>query len=233
MKEFKIKLYSFDELSESAKAKVCDKERESPYNYGYLSQEDDATERYDTLNHFCDVFGISYEIDYDHDHRFISWNFKDVDMNGYEWCADDIKGKYLWRYLNRYYYKIRSRKWYHVNCDKEKNNGKSYKERYSRIQWIEGNCPFTGMAYDEDILEKIYEWYKNPNWNISLKDLFEDCFDTFMGYWEKEDDYRMSDEHIGEMISANWGDKLYFENGDEFEGDLDELESLQSQSDDD
>jgi hypothetical protein len=52
-----------------------------------------------------------------------------------------------------------------------------------------------------------------------------------MGYWEKEDDYRMSDEHIGDMISANWGDKLYFENGDEFEGDLDELETLQSLSD--
>ena len=55
MKTYKINLYSFDELSESAKAKVCDKERESPYNYGYLSQEDDATERYDTLNHFCSV----------------------------------------------------------------------------------------------------------------------------------------------------------------------------------
>lgn len=225
MKEFKIKLYSFDELSESAKAKVCDKERESPYNYGYLSQETDAEERIATLDKFCGIFGIKYDIDYDHDHRFINWRFIDVDMNGYEWCDEDIEGKYLLRYLNRYYYQIRSPKYFSVWYTDE-NGKRDYKCRHSKIHYTEGNCPFTGMAYDEDILEKIYEWYKNPNWHISLHDLFEDCFSTFMGYWEKEDDYRMSDEHIGDMISANWGDKLYFENGDEFNGNERDLEPI-------
>lgn len=231
MKEIKIKLYSFDELSESAKAKVCDKERERDYNFGYLSQSDDAEERYNTLNKFCEVFGITYRIDWDHQYRFISWQFEDVDMNGYDWCDEDIKGKYLLRYLNRYYYKIRNRKWYHVSC-KGDNNSISYKERYSKIQWIEQNCPFTGMCYDCDILEKIFEWYHNPDWNITLHDLFEDCFSYYMDLWEKEDDYRMSDEHIGEMISINWSDKLYYENGNEFEGCIDELEDYAEKSED-
>ena len=54
--------------------------------------------------------------------------------------------------------------------------------------------------------------------------LFDDCFSTFMQSWENEDDYLMSDEHISEMISANCPDSLYFENGDEFNGDVDYLD---------
>lgn len=232
MKEFKIKLYSFDELSESAKAMICDKERENVYgNYGAMAQENDAHDRLDTLNKFCEVFNITYRIDYDHQYRFIVWQFKDVDMNGYEWCADDIKGKYLWRYLNRFYYQMCSRKWYYVDCDREKNNGKSYKERYSRIQWEKGTCPFTGMCFDCDILDKIFEWYEKPNWEITLHDLFDDVFHHYMKLWERDDDFHMSDEYIGEMISTNDSEKLYYENGVEFEGSADELEEYSSLSD--
>ena len=231
MKTYKINLFNFEELSDDAKRVVCDKERENPYNFGTMAQETDAEERVDTLNEFCKLFGITYRIDWDHQYRFIHWQFEDVDMNGYDWCDEDIKGKYLLRYLNRYYYQIRNRKWYHVDCDREKNNGKGYKERYSKILWIEQNCPFTGMIYDCDILDKIFDWYHNPNWEITLHDLFDECFSHFMKQWELEDDYRMSDEHIGDMISANWGDKLYFENGEEFLGDVDELDEYAEKSD--
>lgn len=231
MKTYKINLYSFDELSEDVKIKLCDKERESTYNYGTMAMESDAEERISTLNKFCELFNITYRIDYDHQYRFISWQFVDVDMNGYDWDADDIKGKYLLRYLNRFYYEMCSRKWYYVDCDREKNNGKGYKERYSRIQWEKGNCPFTGMCYDCDILDKIFEWYDKPNWNISLHDLFEDVFSHYMSLWEKEDDYRMSDEYIMEMLSANNEDTLYFANGAEFEGSESELEEYNTLSD--
>jgi hypothetical protein len=232
MKGFKIRLFKFEELSEDAKRRICDKERESTDNFGTLAQQDDAEERIDTLNAFCKLFDITYRIDYDHQHRFISWQFKDVDMNGYDWSADDISGKYLLRWLNRYYYQIRTRKWFMVNCDKEKNNGKSYKERYSKIIWkdIDYGCCFTGCCYDLNILWRIHEWYKKPNWTISLHDLFEDCFSDFMHSWEKEDDYRMSDEHIGDMISNNWYDKWYFADGTEFTGSEEELEDYCNQS---
>ena len=234
MKEFKIRLFKFEELSESAKHSVCNKERESTYNFGTMAQETDAEERVASLNAFCKTFGITYRIDYDHQYRFITWQFTDVDMNGYDWTDEDISGKYLLRWLNRYYYDIRTRKWLMVNCDKEKNNGKSYKERYSKILWndIDYGCCFTGCCYDLDLVEKIAEWYKKPNWSISLHDLFEDCFSHFMHLWSEEDDYRMSDEHIGEAICANWDDKWYFEDGTEFTGDEDELEEYHNQSED-
>lgn len=213
MKQVKVKLFHFDELSEDAKAKVCDKEREDTYNFGTLSMEDHASERYATLDKFCDVFGIKYTIDYDHDYRFISWHINDTYINDEEIC-----GKLLWRYLDKVYYDIRSRKWFSAPFKYDENGKMYYKDRYSRIQWVEQNCPFTGMVYDCDILYEIFKWYNKPDWNISLHDLLDDCLHAFLKSWADEDDYDMSDENIGDLISANWPDKLYFEDGTEFNG---------------
>ena len=225
MKQITIKLYQFDELSDDAKHMVCSKERESTYNYGVLAQETDAEERYATLDAFCKLFGITYRIDYDHQYRFIHWNFEDVDMNGYDWDDTDITGKYLLRYLNRYYSDITKLKYYSTHGYYDEKNQYHYKYRYSRFQREFGCCPFTGMCYDEDILQPIYKWLSKPNWHITLHDLFDDCFSTFMQSWENEDDFRMSDEGIGEMIAINREDALYLENGDEFTGCVEELES--------
>ena len=53
---------------------------------------------------------------------------------------------------------------------------------------------------------------------MSLHDLLDDCLHAFLKSWADEDDYDMSDENIGDLISANWPDKLYFEDGTEFNG---------------
>lgn len=229
MKQFKISIYKFGELSESAKEKVCNKEREDVNgNFGTFAMESDAEERMDTLNAFCKLFGITYRVDYDHQYRFISWQFEDVDMNGYDWCDEDITGKYLLRWLNRYYYSIREKKTYWRNFNGEMRN------RTSRFQYSapDYGCCFTGVCYDLDILQPIINWYLHPDFSITLHDLFDDCFSYFMQQWEKEDDYRMSDEYIGEMISINWDDKWYFADGTEFQGCEDELEEFHNQSGD-
>lgn len=219
MKEVTVKLYHFDELSKDAKHEVCERDREETYGWGYICQESDASERKATLDKFCEVFGISYDIDYDHQYRFITWHFEDYETEN---NSEEICGKYLWRFLNKYYYDIRSRKYYGKLIPHEKDSehpaGLEHVKRYSKIIWVEQECPFTGMCYDCDILDKIFEWYKSPDWNISLHDLFDDCFHHYLRLWSDEDDYRMSDESIGDMISANWPDKLYYEDGTEFEG---------------
>lgn len=220
MKKLVCNLYSFEELSDDAKEAVCDEERSRDYNYGYLAQESDAQERISTLDKFCEVFGIKYHIDYDHCHRFITWNFVYWDSSK---SPDEIRGKYLWRFLDKYYYDIRSRKYYGKliphEIDSEHRAGWEHVKRHSKIIWEDRSCPFTGVCYDGDILDKIYDWYKNPDWKISLRDLLDNCFHHFLEYWKLEDDYRMSDEYIGEAISVNWPDKLYFGDGTEFTGD--------------
>ncbi len=213
MKEVKVKLYRFDELSKDARHEVCERERQQTNNWGTISQEHDAEERISTLQKFCEVFGIKYKLDYDHDRRFISWHFKDSEIDSHE-----ISGKYLWRFLDNYYYDIRSRKYFATNFRQDENGKMYYKHRHSRIMWEEQNCPLTGMCYDCDILDKIFDWYKKPDWKLSLHDLFEDCFSHYLKLWEEEDDYIVSDENISDLIEANLGDKLYYEDGTEFNG---------------
>lgn len=219
MKEVKVKLYHFDELSEDAQHNVCERDREETYGWAYICQEQDASERRATLDKFCEVFGIKYDIDYNHQYRFISWHFEDSEL---EANSEELCGKYLWRFLNKYYYDIRNRKYYGKLIPHEKDPehpaGFEHVKRYSKIWWVEQECPFTGMCYDCDILDKIFDWYKKPDWNLSLHDLFDDCFSYYMKLWSDEDDYRTSDESIGDMIQANWSDKLYYEDGTEFNG---------------
>lgn len=222
MKEIKLKIYTFDELSEEAQHAVCEREREKTDNFGTYAQEDDAIERHETLKGFCRALGLWFDVDYDHCHRFISWGFKDCSIDGKE-----ITGKYLWRFLDKVYFNIRSRKFYgkFVPCEKDAEHpiGQRLVSRRSRIQWIEQNCPFTGMCFDCDILDEIFKWYKKPDWNMSLHDLLDDCFSTFLSRWAEDDEYHMTDEYIGDMIANNREDQEYLEDGTEFDGNYEEF----------
>lgn len=221
MKEVKVKLYEFSELSEDAKHAVCERDRENSNGLGYDTQQIHGEERMDSLKAFCECFGIVFRIDYDHQYRFISWRFQDYSIDD-----ENISGKYLWRFLDKYYYQIHTRKQYWAPF-KYDENGKLISptpRRKSRIFWVERNCPFTGVCYDEDILDEIWKWLKNPDWNISLHDLFENCFHYFLKSWEDEDDYDISDEGLSESIEANSEGQLYFEDGTEFNGDYGEFE---------
>lgn len=219
MKQVKIKLYHFDELSDDAKHEVCERERNEHYGFGNLALQDDADERMETLKKFGELFGLKWKIDYDHQYRFITWSFEDYDIDD-----ENICGKYLWRFLNKFYFRIHTRKeyWAPFKYDDKGRVISPTPRRISKIMWQERNCPFTGMCYDEDILDEIWKWLKNPDWKISLHDLIDNCFHAYLKSWEAEDDYRLSDEGLSEMIELNWEDKLFFEDGREFEGVFDE-----------
>ena len=211
MNTYKVKLYKFNELNQDAKNAIIERERYTEYGFGYLQQETNAEERIATLDAFCDTFGITYSLHYDHDRRFINWQFN--------WKAylenEDAEGKYLLRFLNNHFYSINKRKRYY----------KGNKSRKSNITYIDGpECPFTGVCYDSDILYKIFDWYKSPDWNTSIHDFFEDILCTYLDMWEKEDEWCMSDESLQEAIEANWEDKLWFEDGTEFNGNYNKLE---------
>ena len=92
MNTYKVKLYKFNELNQDAKNAIIELERYTEYGFGYLQQETNAGERIATLDAFCDTFGITYSLHYDHDRRFINWQFN--------WKAylenEDAEGKYLY-----------------------------------------------------------------------------------------------------------------------------------------
>lgn len=219
MKEVKCKLYKFEELSEKSQKVVMDRERDSIRQNGIDAWD---SEHRDTLEKFSKIFGIKvydWEVS-SYNHRYCFHFIDDV----YDMDAVYVKGKYLLRFLNSIYYEIRSRKYY--SCGQRWENGKyHYSHRYSKILWVNDNCPLTGVCYDCDILKPIYDWHKKPDWEKSLYFLVDECLEEFFSAWEKECAYCGSDEYVKQELteSSVYEDVLYFENGTVFDGIYEEV----------
>lgn len=233
MKEFKIKLYKFEELSEEVRKEIVEKKCSDVM---YDVMECHNTELRDTLKKFEEIFGISvnYEVGYYTKHYSFEFDepiyqsgwYEDFD---YEISAENVKGKLLLRYLNKKYYDIRSRKYYSTTGYYDENKKYHYKFRHSKIMWEIGNCPLTGVCYDCDILDPIWKWYENPDWNLSLHDLIDKCLENFFNDWESEYNYYgdNKDNCVEEELSERiYEDDLFLEDGTKFEGDVDYLEEL-------
>lgn len=215
MKEVRIKLYHFDELSEDAKKVVRDRERERIQQWGIDAWD---SEHKETLKKFCEIFNVKvydWEVsDYNHDYRFkFTQDFYDI-------SADKVTGRYLLRFLNSIYYDIRSRKYFSCGQHYDENGKFHYSHRHSRIMWEEYNCPLTGVCYDNDILDPIWKWHKKPNFGISLYELVDDCLESFFSTWQNECEYCGSDEYVEQELieSGVYEDTLWYSDGTEFNG---------------
>lgn len=220
MKEVKCKLYKFEELSEKSQKVVMDRERDSIQQNGIDAWD---SEHRDTLEKFSNIFGIKvydWEVS-SYNHRYCFHFIDDV----YDVDAVYVKGKYLLRFLNSIYFDIRSRKYYSCGHRYNENGEYRYSHRYSKILWVNNNCPLTGVCYDCDILKPIYDWHKKPDWNKSLYFLVDECLEEFFSAWEKECAYCGSDEYVKQELteSSVYEDVLYFENGTVFDGIYEEV----------
>lgn len=233
MKEFKITLYKFEELPDDVRKKIVDAKC---FDVMYDVMEFHDTELRDTLKKFEEIFGISVSYEVGYCNHSYSFSFDEAvyqndwrDDFEYEISANDVKGKLLLRYLNGKYYDIRSRKYFSTRGYYDENKKYHYKFRYSRVMWEEGNCPLTGVCYDCDILDPIWKWHKNPDWNLSLYDLIDKCLENFFKDWQSEYDYYgdNKDNCVEEELTERWyEDDLFIADGTKFSGNLDELEEL-------
>lgn len=220
MKEAKIKLYKFEELSEESQKVVMDREREKIQE---MANDAWDSEHRGTLEKFSEIFGIEVR----------NWEVSECNHNYwlcfpddiYERDAKEVKGKYLLRFLNSIYFDIRSRRYYSGRFRYDENGKAHSASRYSKIIWKEMECPLTGVCYDCDILEPIYKWHKNPDWNKSLYDLVDDCLESFFKQWENEMEQTGSDEYVKQELieSSSYENVLYFANGNVFNGDFEEV----------
>ena len=75
---------------------------------------------------------------------------------------------------------------------------------------LDGNCPFTGYCMDEDCLDEIRDFVKNPD-ERSFEELVQDCAEKWLLAVIADCDYQNSEEYMQEMADANgW---LFKENG--------------------
>ena len=197
MKTITVNLFKFDELSDSAQRTVIDREcyeiqADAMDSYGYDYR--------DTLDRFCEIFGITMT-DWSVSDCGHSFRFR-FDGPIYDWTwdciyADDVSGKLLLRYLNGIYFK------------------KAYTNKTVQPFQPDACCPLTGVCCDYYILQPIVDWYKKPDHCISLRDLIQYCLEKFFQEWENEYDYCASDEFCRQELSegSRWEDVLYYSDG--------------------
>jgi len=183
MKTVEVSVYQFSELSESAKEKAISDFRVFD-EYSWSQEVLQSVE--DGLEHF----GASLS-DYS-----IDWN----NINCSSWKISfpeqgELSGVRLWKYLQ--------------------NNHLTYWNKYQKKtdELLSGNCPFTGVCFDEDFLDNIRKFIKRPD-SSTFEDLLEESVWNCFNAGCKDYEYQQSDEAITEMIEAN--DYEFTEDGERF-----------------
>lgn len=187
MKTIRTKVYSFNELSETAQQTAIENYRYSDFKGGYYWGNEVINSVEKGLEHFGAELK-RYSIDWDN-------------INCSDWKIEfpehsELQGVRLWKYLHN-------------------NNLLTYFNKYQKKQdnLLDGNCPFTGVCFDEDFLDNIREFVKKPN-NTTFEELLKDavynCFNSGCKDWE----YLCSDAAIKEELENS--DIQFLSNGNVF-----------------
>lgn len=213
-------VYEFDELSDEAKKEAIKGQRD----FELQTENPWAGEWRDTLHEIEKLFDI--EVDFDsYNQHSISWRKWWNKEYGEEMLS--LSGNralsFLWNNYGRDIYKGK-----YYSCHDRWENGKyRYVSRRSKCTLVSGDCPLTGVCYDNDALDPLWNFlegkspdekpmviqhqfkYRFENWTV--KDIIEDCVDSLCDAWEREEEYRLSDEGLIESIKSN--DYEYYEDG--------------------
>jgi len=186
MRTIEKQLYTFDELNDKAKAKALEKHNES---FEFFGGDEILETIKKGLEHF-DFKLNNYSIDWTNANRS-SWSIEDQNI-GYDEDGDvtELAQEDLAEYFkNNTYYCV-------------------YQKKIRNT--FEGNCPFTGVCYDEDFLDPIRKFITKPT-NITFKELIDECIYNVLVAGEKEYDYQTSEAYFIEDCEAN--DYEFYEDG--------------------
>lgn len=221
MKEVTMKLYTFSELSEDVQKSIVEKERfnvmgEAMECYG--SDWEGSLKKFEELT---DTTLRGWQVDYCGCYAGrVRFNHDGSMLGDYEsgFYPHELKGKYLFRYLNKHILPYIVQKKTYWGKYKYEPDGIRLKctKRTSRILYSSEVCTLTGYCGDHSLVKTILdycrEWPKHPE--ITLEDLYADCYAKFMDDWHQ--DYRgcATDEYVYDGLVNR--DTLYLEDGTRF-----------------
>lgn len=194
MKTHTITTYDFDELSEDAKEKAV--EHFQSLDGIYVWGEDNVES----------LKGFARWINGKHDYSISLWGDSwakvkvegdyeiEISENEFEMldCAD-MRGEDLLNFLKEKHY---------------------FQNKYSD-GWFtleNSSCPFTGYCGDEDLLDPMREYIKNPDSETTLQELVNKCCERWVKSYVQDWEFAYSEEGIIELIEAN--EYQFTENGE-------------------
>jgi len=176
-KTIRVKVYQFSELkTENAKQNAIEWFRDGNE---YHCSDDVLDSIKKGLLHFGAELK-NYSIDWDN----INVCDFSIDMGTTD-EIEELKGARLWKYLHN-------------------NNLLTYWNKYHKKteNLLAGDCPFTGICFDEDFLDNIRQFVKKPD-STTFKELLTDAVYNTINAGCKDWEYQQSDEAIIETIEAN------------------------------
>jgi hypothetical protein len=196
-------IYTFEELTPEAQQNAINQ-----YRGDGIDTSHNWDEARHSVNAFCDLF----------DCRTGRNSWLDVTANDCE-TRHDLTGQRLRTYLlNNFSSAFYERKYRghskndHRSTERPKDHRmvtkirKDHKGNYYRVFRsnfeVESCCPFTGVCYDEDLLQPLKEFIKQPDAR-TFDDLMTEAGESLRISLESEDEYRNSDEAVKETIEAN------------------------------
>lgn len=187
-----IDVYKFKELSDDAKQRAIEDWRNRD---GYEIFW--ADEGYETLRAFCDAFGLDYRSS-----CYSQQPETDIRFGGIDDTIKQLKGRRLIAYIHNNYSDILFQRKHYGKYEK-RANGKWRYDRYSRCQWEDSSCPFTGFGCDDAMLQPIRNYLKKPDMHMDWEDLIRDCIGEWESYARSDAEDQASDEYISEHLIAN------------------------------
>lgn len=208
----KIDVYSFDELTEEAKQNAINKYSER-LNFDYIYDE-----AYQTVKKANELFNIREGRNNWLDFSLLNIDDNILNLKGLRLRTYILNNFELWK--GKFYDSIGHNRIINHPCIKVNRYDLSKGARvsssnfyYSRIQ-KENCCVLTGVCYDDDFLQPIYDFIKNPDKETNFEDLISACFENLKKSIDSETDYLQSSKGIEESIKEN--SMEFTEDGNEF-----------------
>lgn len=195
----RIKLYKFNELNEKAQEKAIEHYR---VNYSPDDVTRDYEEMHDSVKAFHDIFGT----------REGGRSWLDVYCDHISDNVMELKGLRLRTYIiNNFWHHLYKGKYYSLWSKTDvtyKHHPEGYpvlKQRHSRVLFVNDGCPLTGICWDNDILQPLFdfiEYKKTPDYYsyMDFETLMNDCIDAARKSIESQEEALYSDEYIREQL---------------------------------
>lgn len=201
-----ISLYTFNELSDVAKAKAIENYRQ--YKSG---DQFDFSEYKESLRAFCDDLCVEV--------RDWSYGLGGCDVRyeiNHSSDVEDLSGvrAYKWIINNVTAFNMRRR----VYLEYREVNNHGFNQKASFIKWVSGVfnasdvCPYTGVCYDESLLKPFRDFLIKPD-DRTIADLIREAMDGYCSDMLDELESRESDEYLRDELE-NGDAPEFFENGD-------------------
>jgi hypothetical protein len=198
MRTIRTKVYKFNELTQQGKDKAIERYR----NNNADDIQTSSDEIIDSAKAAAELFNLKFGREY-----------TDIRTGHIDDNILELSGIRLYKYiLNHYYISLftpkyirsidRPVKWKAFICKVHKGQSGEYTQIFSKLE-RDNSCVLTGVSYDNDILQPVYDFLSYPNKATTFSDLITDIEHAIGKTFQAVEEWMNSREYIIETIVNN------------------------------